>query len=605
MISSVSGSVVSASRSRRAQITAIVIFCIVLLIMFGLILALRKSLSKEKPDANSEMVQKLVRELSSGAVKDHVTSCIFKVASEGIERIGSDGGLIYDFDGSSIPFRDRSPGFDYLNFTAQDSKSYYVDYGLRENSFCPKISKAAPDYPYPGKSLADLNAIYNQEELCIYDHFSSEYDGFFGQVTLPKLCYAAKESSCEGFAKGDVIGFTIQKQLEDYLAARLPLCVNLSFFEELTLADITADGLPKPEVNIHDSDIFVSVKYPIKVTFEDQEPISELVDYQTSFNVRLGALYNFLYDTLSKDSKDARYDINNDFISSAYMRPGFELHRTAIACPTCPLKYSHDSVVEVLDTKSIMNGKPLLIRVAVQNRRPVLDLIPNVTVDASMANNVKIPIVAYDPDDSPLSYTFFSLSSPPAGWQEHLSEVQDSLNAEGHLLTLRLTRADWGVRLVGILVIDNSGLFDYQVFTINVSDSLAESVRGIPSPQTARCVADCSSSVPCDTNQACIDSCLKDWCWAASQQCKSDCSDNFRPLQPSCNDCVESIITASDPEPSAVCSRFRSAAECRLPDCVWARPLAAPAGAQTQEQCWELSMSVDFPDHSEDWIMLP
>jgi len=595
--------IASAFRSRQAQITAIVIFCIVLLILFGFLLALKKSLSNEKPDVNSAMVQKLVRELGSGAVKDHVTSCIFKVASEGIERIGSDGGLIYDFDGGAIPFRNRNIGFDYLNFTAQDGRDYYVSYGLRENSFCPKISRIVPDYPYPAKSLGELNAIYNQEELCIYNHFSSEYDGFFGQVTLPKLCYAAQESGCEGFAKGDILGFTIQKQLEDYLATRLPLCINISFFEERALADISADGLPRPEVNIHDSDIFVSVKYPIKITFENQEPVSELVDYQTSLNVRLGALYNFLYDVFSKDSKDARYSIDNDFISSAYMRPGFELHRTADACPDCPMKYAYDSVVEVVDTNSILNGKPLVLRAAVQNRRPALDLIINVSVDSSRANDIKIPIVAYDPDDSPLRYVFFSLSGPPVGWQEHFNDIQSDLNDDGHLLSIGLIGSDWGVHLVGILVIDSSGLFDYQVFTINVSDSLAESARGVSSPQIAPCVVACGAYFSCGADQECIDdNCLMGWCWVASRQCKV-CNDNFRPSQPDCNDCVESVLSASDPEPSAGCSRFRSAADCRLPDCVWAKRSDPEAGAF--EQCWELSMSVNFPGHSEDWIMLP
>ncbi|MFH0869938.1 MAG: hypothetical protein V1866_02685 [archaeon] len=597
----ISRSMASTFCSRRAQITAIVIFCIVLLIIFGFLLALKKSFGKEKPDTTSAMVQKLVRELGSGVVKDHVTSCLFKVASEGIERIGNDGGLIYDFDGGTIPFRNRNPGSDYLNFTARDSKDYHVNYGLRENSFCPKISRTIPDYPYPAKGLADLNAVYNQEELCIYHHFSSEYDGFFGQVTLPKLCYAAQESGCEGFAKGDVIGFTIQKQLEDYLAARLPLCVNLSFFEEMTLADISVDGLPRPEVVIHDSDVFVSVKYPLKITFENQEPVSELIDYQTSLNVRLGALYNFLYDVFSKDSKDVRYSIDRDFISSAYMRPGFELHRTIDACPDCALKYAHDSVVEVVDTRSILNGKPLLLRAAVQNRRPALDLILNASADSSVFE-IKIPIIAYDPDDSPLRYAFFSLSSPPGGWQEHLPEVQDDLNAEGHILTFRLAGSDWGVHLVGILVIDSSGLFDYQVFTINISNPLAESKRGISS--LVSCVTACSAYFSCGTDQDCIDNeCLLGWCWVASQQCMSECGGDFKPSVIECNDCAESIITASDPEPSAVCSAFTSAANCRLPDCVWAKPLAASAGAQ--EQCWELSMSVDFPAGSEDWIMLP
>ena len=553
---------------KNAQITLFVILGIVLLIIFIIILAVKRSAEPQTMD-----IQKLLNELKTGSIKNHVTNCMIETSMDALEKIGANGGAIYDFQGGTIPFNKTELGVSYLNYTYLNTP-YFVAYALRENTLCKNITYQLPDYPFPQKSFSDLNLIYDSE--CLFDSFYSAYDGFFGQNSMNKLCYTARESACEGFAKGLDLGLTIQKQIEDYVASRLPLCVDFSAFTSRMLVNITPEAKPTVEANVHESEIVLLVKYPLHIQFEDQEPVTKIVDYETNLNIRLGLIYNFLYNVLSLDSKNIDFNLNNEFIASPYWRPGLELKKIIEPCPSCPYPYHYDALVELIDRNSLVNGRPFLFRTAIKNRRPAIDFIPDAVLDIKNTSFLNLPFEAYDPDDNNLRYYFLSMgigrdkcaSTPPlsqvsgttGGWCEEDPRLLSNISKEG--LWAPINKYDSGRHPVGVLVMDDSGLFDYQLFWINITDA---STSYDPKYE---CMADCIS---CECAGQTYAEC-NEWCTLAANQCLSECVREFKQ-EGDCWNCVYSIINAKKQYTHVNCHLINQKSTCisYMPDCFWVK----------------------------------
>jgi hypothetical protein len=548
-------------RSRKAQITLFVILGIVLLIVVVFLLSMRKSVQPK----TTNNYDKIIKEFETGLVKDHITSCIASISSDGIEKLGANGGLIYDFEGGRVPLKARVSGKDFLNYTYL-GRTYYVQYGLRQNAYCPIIDYSIPGYPYPGKNLSELNQLYAAEPACIANNSAADKDGFFGQVTIPKLCYAAKDSSCEAFAKGEVLGFSMQKQLEDYVSRRLPDCVNLSSFSDDFDADISPDGSPIVRASIRDSNVVFNVDYPVRISFQNSTPVMQIFNYQAPIGVRLGASYNLLYDAFSLDSRNHDFVLTDQFIISNFWKPGLELRRTAKACPGCQYPLDQDSIIEVFDRSSNVNGKPFYLRVAVQERAPVLDYLADQVYDIaspppSGVLEVNIPIKAYDPDDFGLRYYFFS-GEAGAPWRKS----NESLVFDQGEVFLRfpLTYLDYGNHSVEVMVVDDAGLFDFQRFSVSVIDSTGGN------PPAQECLEYCANysdlqGLSTDCNY---------WCWIAASPCVTKCPvfdlNEFDVSTSACAQCVDKIYKVGSAIPSDSCS-WLDKVLCLdgMPGCFW------------------------------------
>jgi hypothetical protein len=591
-------------KQKKAQITMFVILGLVLLVVFVILLATARNASKSKAAG----AEKIINELETGRIMNHVVSCMEQVALDGLEKIGNNGGVIYDFEGGTIPFLGKLLGVDYLNYS-DAINAFFVAYGLKPNMNCNQIDYTIIKYPYYDVSLNTLNSIYNTN--CLYNSFYSAFDGFYGENTMNKLCYVAKESGCEGFAKGVIMGTTIQKQLEDYVAKKLPLCINFSSFTDQMPVDITPESNASVDVFVHDSEILLLLKYPLRISFENQEPITKILDYQATLKVRLGGLYNFLYSVLSIDSKKIDFNLSREFISSSEWRDGFELRRISSPCPACALPYKHDDVIEVKDSKSTVKGRPFAFRVAVKDRMPALDKIydpQQLVLDVKTSSSVDIPLKGYDPDDSQMNYFFLSLGPLTAnGWRENDPII--ITNLKSGVLKFPISRLDVGDHEVGIIAIDDSGLFDLQWFWINISDTTTNNAPdSIPNCvhecvveacwnyaiSNANCRAYCSlqvGSIQCDPTTCPLTSfpidqnpyldCWNAWCKTAANECRPECATTGyvgwacypanNPSLAACQNCVYPIVHAGDRQPHVDCTTITSKAIClsNMPDCFW------------------------------------
>jgi hypothetical protein len=547
---------------RRSQITLIVIVGILLLIVFFFLFSLRKlPASKETVSTN-----KLIYEIESGLAKDHITGCMYKIASDGLEKMGSDGGYIYVNDGGTIPLDLTHEGTDYLSYI-KGQRAYYVAYGLRENRFCPLVKYTLPDYPYANEYMKNLSGIYVNDAGCTYSHSAADYDGFFGQNSMPKLCPFIDGSGCKVFAKGDMPGLTMERQLEDYMASKLPLCVNLSSFADQYDADIAQNGKIAVKASIRDNDVEFAVNYPFKISFAGQTPINKVVDYQTVLKVRLGAIYDFIYAVISRDSRDLYYNSSLSNQISANYKPGFSFKKIENACKTCPYRYKFDDIFEVIDTQSILNGLPFIFRTAVQERVPVFDLL-KAQYDYNLSdyntpnyNVVDIPLNALDPDDDGLKYVF--MSDGFDGWRENESLIVPDTGSGTKLFIVLTPETDYGMHQVGILVYDKAGLFDFQKFIINAtedtSNSYSQDVCLNP------CISNNGAGFDCDQ-----------WCTIAANSCASLCGGSDFDFNPSqgCSICVSRIMGSGDlelvPDYHPNCPVL-TRQECIgwVPDCFW------------------------------------
>lgn len=417
------------NKTKKAQITIFVILGLVLLIIFFIFIAIRRTAEPKITD-----VQDILNELEAGRIKNHITNCIIQTAMDGIEKIGANGGVIYDFEGGTIPFQGKVLGQDYLDYTYLN-QPFFVAYALKEN------------IPYNAN--------------CLYNPSCSAYDGFYGRNVMSKLCI--RESGCETFAKGEVPGLTIQWQLQDYVANKTPLCVDFSAFTSRMPVDISAEAKPVVEVNIHESEVVFLVKYPVKISFENQAPVTDILDYQTTIKVRLGLIYYLLHNALVQDSKKIEFNINNEYTMLSYQDDGLKLSKINDPCTTCELPFKYDDIINITDRKSLINGRPFLFRAAVMNRKPALDFIDDVSYNVPPTNKVSIQLKAFDPDDGDVTYMF--LSQEPLGCWHEGAIIQDGW------LNFTVDTSDVGDHKVGILVYDDSGLFDYQHFWINITSA--------------------------------------------------------------------------------------------------------------------------------------
>ncbi len=586
--------------NKKSQITIFIIFGLIVLIIFLFLLS-----SNKEAESNDLKINNLVFELKEGVIKKHILDCVSLVTMDAIKKIGANGGSIYDFEGGGIPFNIENSGEDFIKFNDY-GKINFVNYGLKENLICNYENNA---FLYPDINDISLNGFDNEyDALCKYNSFYSAYDGFFGMVSLPKLCYYIKDSYCERFARAqpENTGFTIQRQLEDYIEKNLPLCVNFSSFTERLPVNITNETkFPEAKISIYDSEINLVLKYPIKIVFSNQEPIINIYDYQSTFKVRLGLVYNFLYDILSKDAKNINFDISKDFITSRFWRKGIHVKRVSDVCSDCSFPYNYDDIIKVSDSNSFLLDREFIFKSAIRNRRPIIDFIPNIekNIDTSNPDSfpLDIPILAFDPDDEPVKLFFFSNTigynhdrlmydfnsdESFSGWYEDsnlINLINSFLNSNNRFSLNPIKRRDSSNNKnhdVGILAVDSSGLFDVEKFNIKINDN---SHYLSLSNCSKECVLDLCSPGNINANskdalyrfnsqQECKSFCKNEWCKVSDSSCRIKCNSNdnwYKNLasnkQKNCFDCVYSVVFADQLQKHKDCALMDNPS---LPDCL-------------------------------------
>ncbi|MFH1073443.1 MAG: hypothetical protein V1743_08500 [Nanoarchaeota archaeon] len=425
---------------KRGQFTIFVILGITLLIIFALAFYLYAVITETTPNMDQEINS------FTKSINPLVTDCLELVTAEAVKKAGEQGGDLYDAvsipdctdgndntpciwlertnDAGNPPPPVSQPGLDHLSYTDSSGKPVYVSYGIKRNTNPPPTFNWNDEtYPKAGYLLADPP--------------SSLY---FGDNGLRRLCDQNGPNqqrpgfvlSCAGSSYDWVVeqmaNFSIQEQLSFYVKMHIGQCAKLSSYTAKGL--VFNVGEPLVNITFGEADITADLHYPISFS-QGSKRQARTLSYTAKLNVRLKKVYEYVNALIEQDIKDLHLDLSSagsGFQTVAgYDNVNFQVQRRTTSnvaqtfvqqvdnnnnpprqiCIPSGCDLTKDDIIEITDAASLIQGRPFLFRMAVQNRRPVLDeisllpfLVPCPGPSAlTYSCTITIPLNAIDPDD--------------------------------------------------------------------------------------------------------------------------------------------------------------------------------------------------------------
>jgi len=233
---------------KRGQITVFIIIGLILLFVIGTALYI----SRQKVTKEFEAVRPKVAELPSEIqpLRDYVDSCIRRLATDGLRRIGDSGGYI---DSSFLTY----------------------------NSYSPTEGDGVQLSPGKGPTIA------------YWWHLSSE------NKCKPPDCIF--DSNRPGLTREDG-GLSIEYQLDNYVTNNLRNC--LGNFEDFKKRGCTVEerGEPKVTSNVAKDDVFFVGKYPLRANCGQQS--YDMEDFYVTIDLNLREIYNLATELTNWESQN-------------------------------------------------------------------------------------------------------------------------------------------------------------------------------------------------------------------------------------------------------------------------------------------------------------
>lgn len=446
----------------KGQLTVFVIVGIVVMFIFGILFMLRPPV-RSSTDVHIAEFQR--------NVQTYVTSCLQLAGSDAVVKIGQQGGDLYDIvcedttcaDLDKLHWIERTAaimpigtavGIDFLPYLC-DGAVCLVSYGIMKNH-APPMTFGPLDGSYPASDFdfsVPTNLRYfgdnSLRKLC-------DWDGPNAQDETRKITRPCDPEMYDSFYPVYLKNFSMQEQLDFFITSKLKSCVMLDSYVQKGY-DFTV-GEPNVTVIFGTGEVSLQAEYPIyagimKNSSNGSATIQSL-RFSTQIPVRLKRVVEYAYELVEADISDIDFALpvdaagaptpqNNFSIPGLGYDPAFRFKKIKRACASCttpmwmvdgntalcPLEGcnpSFDSIIEITDTASMVNGRPFVFQFAVQNRRPVLDMVRDgdgVAVGLSVSPQVCSPysfkILAKDPDDEDVLRIFVN-SSTGTEWDEYL-----------------------------------------------------------------------------------------------------------------------------------------------------------------------------------------
>lgn len=398
-------------KQKRSQITLFIIIAIVLFTIIGLFFYLTKYTAKKQTGYETTKTQKIKMEVQP--IENYVTQCLDKTTKDGLILLGKQGGYLYKGQGGPlIDYREDDEGLFFVNYN-----NHRVSYGIYPLRFdmWPYYAKA-PDWPWVTFPYTDETKTQNTSE------------GLFGISNLPPINSSFGANS-------------IKSQLEIYIENNIKECIKWSVFEEQGY-EISENTL-NVDLGITKEDLVVHLVYPLTIKNKITGGSTTIQDFFVREKVRLGKIYDFVFDLVNKDITDIEFNIGIVREDSLYV----DIVRNVLG---------KDDIVIVRDEKSLINKEPYEFIFARHNRMPALHYITPLSVtrpsavpfyiikDEDLIPGGILSLKAIDPDED--LTTFSIVSSSPSGRTPPTE--------------LDLPKIEFHVR------VSDGGLEDYQVITV-------------------------------------------------------------------------------------------------------------------------------------------
>lgn len=350
------------SFSTKAQLTMFVILGIVIISVFGFVFFASGRIARQNVEVQTEKILNDV--LARTPLNTYVNLCTQRALKDGIDLLSRQGGKIFPGQNGSImkfnevvyPYRDVSKDV-----------TYKVGYGILRNTV------QTPQYPCtPGFDNYNEPPAY-----CAYKNIPEFKSLDFGIVNLPVLCKNRFEGcSIEREERWDS-RFSVQKELEEYLAYAVDNCVDFESIAEINQTYDMEKGNVTANVTFSDNSISASVNFPIYFSPINAQPVIKLLSFQSTVQTRFKQAYAIARQLVVHDVSSEFYpgapifDIKKNFeeiIKRTYgENSGFDVE----IFENVSLK---DNFVRITDTRA-SSGNQLVIQFAIENRPPVLEYI--------------------------------------------------------------------------------------------------------------------------------------------------------------------------------------------------------------------------------------
>ena len=382
---------------KNGQITLFIIVGIVILSIFVFLFTITASVSEDKLERQRERA--VSSALDAALIQRYASVCADNALETGLKLIGLQGGSLFAWQLGGVV----TP--DHISFMGND-----VGFGIMTRL-------RSPLYPCSEQFAAMAPA------FCRYPYTNSVIK--FGQSRLPLL---------EGGP------LSVQKQLEQYIAAYVRRCVDVNRLqeEEGLQAYAIQEGMPAAEVIFRNADVVAKIDYPLSVSIGGEEPVTQFVYFESQLPVRFRHIYNTMSEIIQKDISDLGYDVRTEAMQELPFSPAF---------PN-PLKFRYESAGHhelfiVEDPFSVVGSQNYIFQSARQNRPPALDYIYKYESLHDLYDYLLVvgdvaqfEAHAEDPDEDAVSYEFksdfgigvgnrFSTAVPDAGYYSVVMSATD------------------------------------------------------------------------------------------------------------------------------------------------------------------------------------
>jgi|GEM_PF-2777497 len=523
---------------KRGQFTIFIILGLVILFAFSFAIFARARVMSTQLTAQAD--RQIKEYIDKNSIDQYVTSCLDAVSEQTVIDAGLQGGT-YNFTG-------KIPGQDYVSY--QDK--YYnttvnVSIVIDSNYNCPDgrdpsqyiVTQNPPNYPYTCGNvyLNQLDSLYQRFgngvcfNNCTLNSFKGR-SGFFGINSLPTLCdyygpnsinYAynnTRSISCDYYVIDS--NLSMQRQMESRIESEMSKCVNFTDVLSRSSSNITIVGNASANIIFGDGGFRVVLEYPFTVMMYNKQPVTRMIDFQVDKGIAFKELYEYAYELANSDVKDIFFDVvagSKTVLSRSIRRPGKNTYTSNYVVTMSPggIGNNFTDILTVIDNDHSIRGRPLLINMAVRNRRPALDYIHDgnsqyFDIQGIENETLLLKPQGYDPDypdKNSLIYSYgywkedydqyFDFSNPkcsgtspttmayiianctkinitggsPHNWTKSGAYVTSKQNA-----TYIPRKADVGFHTVLISIADRSGLEDYQEVRIMVFDLPEAKIKG-------------------------------------------------------------------------------------------------------------------------------
>jgi hypothetical protein len=355
-------------------------------LLFGSIIMLNSSIQTVTIDEGLESVN-LVR---------YVEQCMQIKVETTVDLLFKQGGWLYKEDGGYISDTSDLVTTLFLNNLDAGTRQAHIAYGITDDS--NPVYQVPLNYKRP---LNTLNAFGHPEGVFNTDASTP----YFGRNVLPKLCnrngpngiHADAAFSClpQLYNYGDVDkNNTIQSQLNHALSGAVFSCVQ----DAQTRYDFSHEGDGSVDIVFGDT----TLEVPVNLTLlgdNFKTPLS------FSYDMRVKQLYSFVYLFVDRDTKDINFDKRTDAATiTSCTFDGLNCYDDSLIVTILPEfvennssattipGYEFDDILVISDRRSPLTYTSsknnfierdfLLFQFAVENRRPYLEVMPNLPTDA-------------------------------------------------------------------------------------------------------------------------------------------------------------------------------------------------------------------------------